>query len=62
MSERCEETCYEFERQTNAETVKEWREMKRSWEQDPSKPDPYKVAEKRELRQPPRLDRTDCRL
>ena len=47
MSEHCEETGYEFERQTSTETVKEWCEMKRSWEQDPSKADPYKVTEKR---------------
>ena len=59
MSERCEETCHEFERQTSAETVKEWREMKRSWEQDPSKADPYKVTEKCGSRQQPLLGRAD---
>ena len=59
MSKRCKQTCYEFERQTSAETVREWREMKCSWEQDSSKADPYKVAEKRESHQPPWLGRAD---
>ena len=48
MAQQCENTCNDFERQTNPGTVKEWQAMKRSWERDPSKPDPYKLAEKRE--------------
>ena len=47
MAKRCVEICKDFERQTDQGTVKEWKAMKREWERDPSKPDPYKLVEKR---------------
>lgn len=46
MAQRCEKVCNDFERQTDPGTVKEWQAMKRSWERDFSKPDPYKLARK----------------
>ena len=49
MAQRCEKICVDFERQTDPGTVKEWQAIKYSWEQDPSRPDPYKLAEKRGL-------------
>lgn len=48
MVKRCVEICEHFERQTDPGTVKEWQAMKRDWERDSSKPDPYKLVEKRE--------------
>jgi len=48
MAKRCVEICKDFERQTDQGTVQEWEAMKREWERDPSKPDPYKLVEKRE--------------
>jgi len=48
MAQQCETVCKDFERHTNAGTVKEWHAMKASWERDPSKPDPYKLVEKGE--------------
>ena len=47
MAEQCERICKEFESQTDLGTVAEWQAMKRSWERDASKPDPYKLIEKR---------------
>ena len=46
MVQQCENTCNDFEHQTNPGTVKEWQAMKHSWERDPSKLDLYKLAEK----------------
>ena len=46
MTQRCEKICNDFERHTDPGTVKEWQAMKRSWEHDSSKPDPYKLAKK----------------
>ena len=46
MAMQSEGICHDFERQTDAETVDEWQKMKRSWELDPSNPDPYKLDEK----------------
>ena len=46
MAKRCEKICNDFEKQTNPGMVKDWRAMKCGWEHDPSKPDPYKLAEK----------------
>ena len=47
MVEQCEKVCEDFERQTEPEVIEEWRTMKRCWEQDSSKPDPFKFSEKR---------------
>lgn len=47
MAKRCVKVCKDFERQTNPGTIKEWQAMKRVWERDPSKPDPYKLVETR---------------
>jgi len=47
MAEKYVRICKDFERQTDPGTVKEWQAMKRNWESDPSKPDPYKFTEKR---------------
>lgn len=47
MARQCEKICNDIESQTDPETVLEWRAVKNSWEHDPSKPDPYKLAEKR---------------
>lgn len=52
MAQKCEGICDDFERQTDPGTVKEWQAMKRSWERDSSKPDPYKFTEKREFYRP----------
>ena len=49
MAKRCVEICKEFERHTDQGTIREWEAMKREWERDPSKPDPYKLVEKRGL-------------
>lgn len=46
MAQQCGKVCNDFERQTDQETVGEWREMKYNWECNPLKPDPYKFAEK----------------
>jgi len=46
MAAQSEGICRDFERQTDVETVNEWQAMKRSWELDPSSPDPYKLDEK----------------
>lgn len=47
MVKQCVDICKDFEQQTEPGTVKEWQAMKREWEYDMSKPDPYKLAEKR---------------
>ena len=47
MVKRSEKICKDFEQQADAGSVSEWHAMKRSWERDPSKPDPYKFTEKR---------------
>ena len=47
MVRQCEKICNDFEQQTEPETVDGWRAIKHSWERDPSKPDPYKLIEKR---------------
>ena len=47
MVKRCADTCKDFERLTTMGMVEEWKAMKRCWERDPSKPDPYKLVEKR---------------
>ena len=47
MARECEKICDDFERQTDPATVHGWQAIKRSWERDPSKPDPYKLVEKR---------------
>ena len=47
MVQQCEETCQDFESRADPGTLMEWRAMKRSWERDPSKPDPFKLVEKR---------------
>ena len=52
MARQCEKTCNDFERQTDSGTVEEWQAMKRRWERDSSKPDPYKLTEKRRPNQP----------
>ena len=49
MAKQCQKICNDFEKQTDPETVKDWREMKHGWEHDPMKPDPYKLTEKREF-------------
>ena len=51
MAEQCKAICDDFECQTDPGTVREWQAMKRSWERDLSKPDPYKLVEKRGLHQ-----------
>lgn len=48
MSKQCERTCATFKEQTDPGIIDEWLAMKRSWERDPSKPDPYKLIERRE--------------
>lgn len=50
MVKQSTDICKDFERQTDPETVKGWEAMKREWECDPSKPDPYKLVEKRKTR------------
>ena len=50
MAERCTKICEDFEQQTDPGTVKEWQAVKREWEWDPSKPDPYKLAQKSQSR------------
>lgn len=45
-AQRCNGFCIDFERQTDPGTVKEWQAIKCGWERDPSKSDPYKLAEK----------------
>jgi hypothetical protein len=47
MAKECEKVCKEFEQQTDPETIEDWKAIKRSWEGDPSKLDPYKLTEKR---------------
>jgi hypothetical protein len=47
MAKECEKVCKDFEQQTDPETIDDWKAIKRSWEGDPSKPDPYKLTEKR---------------
>ena len=47
MAKQCEGICNDFERQTNPSIVREWQAIKRGWERDLSKPDPYKLTEKR---------------
>ena len=47
MVKRCVKICKDFERQTDSGTVKEWQAVKREWERDSSKPDPYELVEKR---------------
>jgi hypothetical protein len=49
MVKQCQSVCEDFERQTSAKTIEEWRIMKRRWEQDNSMPDPFTLAEKRRL-------------
>ena len=51
MARQCEKICNEFERGTDPATVNDWHAIKRSWERDPSKSDPYKLVEKRGSRQ-----------
>lgn len=47
MVKRCKEICEDFEQQTDPGVIKEWQAVKREWERDPSKVDPYKLNEKR---------------
>ena len=47
MVRQCEQICHDFEQQTDPATVNDWQAIKRSWERDPSKLDPYKLVEKR---------------
>ena len=47
MARQCEKICNEFEQQTEPTIVNDWQAIKRGWERDPSKPDPYKLVEKR---------------
>ena len=46
MTKRCEDVCEDFEKHWPAEMIREWKEMKRRWEVDPTQPDPYVVVEK----------------
>ena len=47
MTKQCQAICDEFEQQIDDRMVEEWRAMKRSWERDLTKPDPYRFTEKR---------------
>ena len=47
MARQCEKVCNEFEQQAEPATINDWQAIKRSWERDPSKLDPYKLTEKR---------------
>jgi hypothetical protein len=47
MAEKCETVCNDFEQQTDPGMVEEWQAMKCNWERDCSKPDPYRLIEKR---------------
>lgn len=49
MTKKCEDTCKDFEVHRSPEIVNGWKLMKRMWELDPSKPDPYRVIEKGKL-------------
>jgi hypothetical protein len=51
MSQKCEKVCKDIEMQTDKGTVAEWCGAKSSWERDTSKPDPFKLAEKRRSNQ-----------
>lgn len=49
MGKKCEKACKDFESQRAPAVIEGWRVMKRTWEMDPSKPDPYKVVEQGKL-------------
>ena len=49
MAKLCGNICSDFEQQADdSGIIKEWEAMKRSWERDSSKPDPYELIKKRE--------------
>ena len=47
MSDLCRKVCDEIEEQVDPETIEDWQAVKRGWECDLTKPDPYKLIEKR---------------
>ena len=47
MAEKCRKICDEIEDQIESEIIEEWRAMKHDWECDVTRPDPYKLIEKR---------------
>ena len=53
MSELCGKICDEIEEQVDPGTIEDWKAMKRGWEGDLTKPDPYELIEKRESHSPP---------
>ena len=48
MAKKCAAACEDFEKHWGPNIIYQWKMMKRSWELDPSQPDPYQIVEKGE--------------